>query len=294
MDKNFWNTLADSISEALGETYTVREQRSVGGGCINSAYRVSDGRRSLFVKLNEASSLDMFEAEQAGLLALAQTESIRVPRPLTSGVAANQAYLVMEDLDLSGRADPVRLGHQLAAMHGAGGDHFGWQRDNTIGATPQPNPRSFDWVEFYGRHRLGFQLDLAARHGHGGVLQRKGEQVAEHFAALFSGYAPVPSLLHGDLWGGNVGGAADGTPAIFDPAVYYGDREADIAMTELFGGFGRDFYAAYDEAWPRDSGYTVRRTLYNLYHILNHLNLFGAGYAGQAESMMDRLLAELR
>ena len=134
---------------------------------------------------------------------------------------------------------------------------------------------------------------MAARKGGGGSLQRKGAELMECCQSLFTDYMPPPSLLHGDLWSGNCAFSANGAPLIFDPAVYYGDREADIAMTELFGGFGGDFYAAYNEAWPLDAGYKVRKTFYNLYHIINHFNLFGGGYASQAEGMIDRLLAEL-
>src|SRR5208283_1970991 len=138
--------------------------------------------------------------------------------------------------------------------------------------------------------RLGFQLDLAARKGYGGKLQELGHQLMERLPEFFEGYHPQPSLLHGDLWGGNHACTSDGAPVIFDPAPYYGDREADLAMTELFGGFDQEFYTAYRAAWPPDAGYTTRRILYNLYHILNHANLFGGGYARQAEGMMQSLL----
>ena len=178
-------------------------------------------------------------------------------------------------------------------MHRTTRAEFGWVRDNTIGATPQPNTPDPDWVRFWARQRLGFQLALAARNGHGGALQRLGETLLGRLPDLLD-HAPAPSLLHGDLWGGNLGYMRDGEPVIYDPAVYYGDREADLAMTELFGGFGGDFYAAYREAWPLDPGYASRRDLYNLYHVLNHLNLFGGGYLGQALNLLGRLLAQVR
>jgi fructosamine-3-kinase len=149
-------------------------------------------------------------------------------------------------------------------------------------------------VRFYVQHRLRFQLELAAQSGFTGRLTERGALLCERVAGLFDGYHPVPSLLHGDLWGGNWAADASGHPVIFDPAVYYGDREADIAMTRLFGGFGASFYAAYDAAWPLAPGAEERRTLYNLYHVLNHLNLFGGGYLGQAQAMIDLLLAAAR
>jgi fructosamine-3-kinase len=182
-------------------------------------------------------------------------------------------------------------GRQLAAMHRGTAKAFGWGRDNTVGATPQHNDWQADWVAFWRDRRLGFQLAEAARNGYRGRLQALGERLCERFAVLVD-HDPAPSLLHGDLWGDNIGFTGAGEPVIFDPATYYGDREAELAMTELFGGFSADFYAAYREAWPIDPGYTVRKTLYNLYHVLNHLNLFGGGYGGQAERMMQQLLAE--
>ncbi|MDH5513031.1 MAG: fructosamine kinase family protein, partial [Gammaproteobacteria bacterium] len=184
-----------------------------------------------------------------------------------------------------------RLGRELAQMHRATQKQFGWRHDNTIGSTPQINTPASDWVGFWREHRLGFQLELAARNGRN--LMRRGERLLADLGNFFRTYHPEPSLLHGDLWGGNVG-ATEGQPVIFDPAVYYGDREADLAMTELFGGFSARFYQAYQEAWPLDTGYKVRKTLYNLYHVLNHFNLFGGGYASQAERMMDALLGDLR
>jgi fructosamine-3-kinase len=291
---NTWQIIAEHIAQASAKPFDPVEPRHVGGGCINTAVRLTDGEHAYFVKLNQASLLDMFEAESEGLQAMAKTETIRVPRPLCSGLTSNQAYLVMEYIEM-GHADRQNrgiAGRQLAEMHRASWHEFGWHRDNTIGSTPQPNTPSSSWVDFWREHRLGFQLRLAARNGYGGSLQRGGERLLESFHYLID-HDPQPSLLHGDLWGGNIAYDQEGQPVIFDPAVYYGDREADLAMTELFGGFGNAFYDAYRETWPLAPGYATRKTLYNLYHILNHLNLFGGGYLGQASSMIDRLLAEI-
>jgi fructosamine-3-kinase len=185
------------------------------------------------------------------------------------------------------------LGQQLAHLHRASAARFGWHRDNTIGATPQPNPWTESWIEFWRTQRLAFQLQLAARNGHTGGLQRRGEQLLVRLDALLA-HDPARSLLHGDLWGGNAAATAAGEPVLFDPACYYGDRETDLAMTELFGGFAPAFYSEYRAAWPLDAGYGARRDLYNLYHVLNHLNLFGGGYRAQAEGMIERLLSEVR
>ena len=290
---SFWGAIAQHISSATGTAFAVQERDSVGGGCINTAAVLQQGERRYFVKLNDADRLSMFEAEAEGLKEIAQTHGVRVPLPVCSGTVEDHAYLVLEHIDLKS-ADArslEQLGQGLARMHRATRAQFGWRLDNTIGSTPQINTPCADWVEFWHEHRLGFQLRLAVRNGRN--LMPKGERLMAELGSFFRSYQPVPSLLHGDLWGGNVG-ASGGQPVIFDPAVYYGDREADLAMTELFGGFSNRFYQAYQESWPLDAGYEVRKTLYNLYHILNHFNLFGGGYGSQAERMIDSLLSELR
>jgi fructosamine-3-kinase len=266
----------------------------VAGGCINTGVRLTDGERSYFVKLNSSNLQDMFEAESEGLQALADTRSIRVPTPVCSGVSGDQAYLVMEFVEMGqGSRDGVEAaGRLLAAMHRVSQPYFGWHRDNTIGSTPQPNHKRDAWIDFWREQRLGFQLQLAGENGYRGNLQRLGGRLLDRFHHLLD-HQPAPSILHGDLWGGNLSYDRLGQPVIYDPAVYFGDREADLAMTELFGGFGSRFYAAYRESWPLSPGYTTRKVLYNLYHILNHLNLFGGGYLSQAEGMIDRLLAEV-
>ena len=265
----------------------------VGGGCINRGYRLQGVEGEFFVKLNSAASRTMFEAEAHGLREIAATGTLRVPHAICTGSDQSQAWIVLEYLPLisATRATMARLGEQLAALHRVTGAHYGWTRDNTIGSTPQVNTPTADWIEFWRRSRLGFQLDLAARNGHGGTLQRHGAELIERLPEFFADYRPPASLLHGDLWGGNASATIGGTPVVFDPAVYYGDREADLSMTELFGGFPREFYDAYAGAWPLDHGYRRRRDLYNLYHVLNHLNLFGGGYRAQAEGIIRALLA---
>jgi protein-ribulosamine 3-kinase len=287
------NDIAAAITRATGTAFVPSQQASMGGGCINQAFKLSDGRQHFFVKTNSAACLPMFEAEAAGLEEILATHSLRAPKPVCHGTSEGAAWLVLEYLELGGRGRGAELGQQLAKMHGKTATRFGWKRDNTIGSTPQPNPWTESWIDFFRDQRLGHQLELAAHKGYGSGLQCKGERLRAELGAFFIDYQSVPSLLHGDLWGGNAGYTRSAEPVIFDPAVYYGDREADLAMTELFGGFGEDFYAAYQEAWPLDAGYDVRKTLYNFYHILNHAYLFGGGYVGQAQSMLDRLLTEL-
>jgi fructosamine-3-kinase len=286
--------IAAAIARATGEPFTPRAERTAGGGCINSARIIegSDGRR-YFVKTNAARHLAMFEAEAEGLAAIAATGTLRVPQPICCGTSGETAWLVLEYLPMGGRGDAGEMGRRLAALHRHTWDRYGWQRDNTIGSTPQINTPCNTWIEFYRTHRLGYQFALAARRGAPRRLLERGERLLAGLDGFFVGHAPLPSLLHGDLWGGNFG-YVDGEPVVFDPAVYHGDREADLAMTELFGGFSGDFYAAYREAWPLEAGYRVRRDLYNLYHVLNHYNLFGGGYLDEAERMTAALLAHLR
>lgn len=286
--------LASAIAAATGRGFEAARATAVGGGCINRGLVLEgrDGRR-FFAKLNDARHAEMFAAEAEGLRELEAAAAIRVPRAITHGVAGAEAYLVLEWLPLGGMGSGAELGRRLAALHRVSGHSHGWRRDNTIGATPQHNAPNSDWVAFFREHRLGFQLRLARERQAPGDLIDLGERLLADMHVFFAAHRPTPSLLHGDLWGGNYG-YADGEPVLFDPAVYFGDREADLAMTELFGGFPADFRAAYREAWPLDAGYATRRTLYNLYHVLNHFNLFGGGYAGQARAMMAGLLAETR
>jgi fructosamine-3-kinase len=290
---NGWQAIADAISANTGQVFKPRPPNAVAGGCINSAFKLTDDRQSWFVKTNSTDRLNMFEAEAAGLNALAATGTIRVPAALCCGTTDGLAFIVIAHIDLGqGSRDGWRqAGQALAALHRHGAERFGWERDNTIGATPQHNDWADNWIDFWRNRRLGFQLGEAARNGYRGRLQALGEKLMSRFPALID-HAPQPSLLHGDLWSGNLSFDHHGTPVVYDPATYYGDREADLAMTELFGGFTADFYAAYQASWPTDPGYPSRKRLYNLYHVLNHLNLFGGGYGAQAEHLMQQLLAD--
>jgi fructosamine-3-kinase len=268
----------------------------MGGGCINEAFQLEGRSRSLFLKLNSADRLGMFTAEAAGLEAIVASNTLRAPRPIAWGVAGQRSWLALEFIQFtaSGANGGALLGEQLAAMHRSSAQAFGWERDNTIGATLQPNPWTADWAGFFRDQRIGHQLRLARENGLPGDSLERLQRLLEAIPALLQGHSPKPSLLHGDLWGGNWGVSEDGSPVVFDPAVYYGDREADLAMTDLFGGFDRAFYQAYNAAWPLAPGYDTRKHLYNLYHILNHFNLFGAGYASQAKALAEQLLSETR
>ena len=290
-DSDVWK----GIEEKIGSGFKIERRTSLSGGSINSASRIEGGNREFFVKINQAGRLNMFEAESEGLREMASTGTVGVPQPVACGIRGERSFLLLESLvlkSLTAQSNRI-LGEQLAAMHSKPQSGFGWVRDNTIGSTLQRNNQTSDWIRFWREHRLVFQLELAETNGCQSSLIDIGVLLCEKFHLFFEDYSPVPSLLHGDLWAGNAAEDDAERPVIFDPACYYGDRECDIAMTELFGGFGEDFYRSYNEAWPLDQGYRVRKTLYNLYHILNHFNLFGGGYQGQAESMTRSLLAEL-
>ncbi|MEA5507460.1 fructosamine kinase family protein [Halotia wernerae UHCC 0503] len=285
-----WTEIDTHITQVTGEKFKTQHKCSVSGGCINQGYAVSNGDLTYFVKLNQASQVAMFEAEGLGLEEMLATASIRVPKPICWGKAGNSSYIILEWLEMGGNNpnSSQEMGRKLAAMHKTTSSQgFGWKINNTIGSTLQINTWAADWVEFYAQHRLGDQFQLARRRG--GNFPKQDKLLAA-IPELLANYEVQPSLLHGDLWCGNAGCTVSGEPVIFDPATYFGDREVDIAMTELFGGFPAAFYQGYNEVFPLDAGYEKRKTLYNLYHILNHFNLFGGGYGSQANRMIDQIL----
>ena len=284
------------LSELLGGTFEPHPSLRVHGGCINDSFRWESSNGPAFVKIASAQDLPMLEAEADGLRELDAGNSIRVPTVLASGAEGNGAFLALEWVELSRASgeEQARLGAQLAHQHRVLATQFSGHRDNTIGSTQQVNTWTDDWLPFFREHRLRFQLRLAEGNGYHGKLQESGARLLERLDVLLGEHRPAPSLLHGDLWGGNVGADPSGAPVIFDPAVYFGDREADLAMTRLFGGFSREFYEAYESAWPLPESASERIEVYNLYHVLNHLNLFGTGYLSQAQAIIDKLLGLTR
>ena len=314
-----WDTISAHISEVTGDKFAIDNRHSVSGGCINLGYSISSSSRIYFAKITQVSQVAMFEAEALGLQQMRETQTIRVPEPICWGTEGNSAYIVLEWLNLGGRAGDsawAEMGRKLAAMHKyippssplpRGGEEvnsgllregeeansgllrraFGWDINNTIGSILQINNWRANWAEFWAEHRIGYQLKLAkSRGGH----FPQGGRLLKLIPELLAGHRPEPSLVHGDLWSGNAGVTPAGEPVIFDPATYFGDREVDIAMTELFGGFPAQFYRGYNQVLPLDSGYEKRKNIYNLYHILNHFNLFGGSYESQANQMINRIL----
>ncbi|MCC6904667.1 MAG: fructosamine kinase family protein [Anaerolineae bacterium] len=274
---------------AAGASSPVRRASPVGGGDINEAALVETTQACYFVKWHRNPPPGFFEGEADGLQRLAASGAIRVPWVIGAGAAEGASFLILEWIERGGKTPAAAelLGRQLAALHRPPLPAFGLDRDNTLGTLPQPNTPRTSWMAFYRDQRLGVQRDLAARNG---LLPaeraRRLDRLMGSLDHWINEAAVWPALLHGDLWGGNWIVSADGGPVLIDPAVYAGDREMDLAMASLFGGFPERFFAAYAEALPLPPGAAERQPLYQLYYLLCHLNLFGEGYGGP----VDRIL----
>jgi fructosamine-3-kinase len=285
-----WTQIARHITQTTEKPFEIEKSHPVSGGCINQGYAVSGNGLIYFVKINQANQEAMFAAEALGLKQIHATKTIRVPEPICWGIAEKSSYLVLEWLEFGGGNSQSweKMGRNLAHLHQVSlSDRFGWHCNNTIGSTPQINTISNNWADFFAHQRIGYQLRLAKERG--GNFPDE-DQVIPAISEILSQHQPHPSLVHGDLWSGNAAITVDGEPVILDPATYWGDREVDLAMTELFGGFPAAFYRGYNDVFPLDAGYQKRKTLYNLYHILNHFNLFGGGYASQVNRMLQEIL----
>jgi len=290
-----WNQIAEKLQHEVGKELIITSAQRVMGGDINESYSINatDGT-CFFIKTNAKHRLPMFEAELDGLAVVAASNTIRVPNVYFYGQTDTESYLILEYLEFGQRRDDRQLGHQLAAMHECTQADFGWNTNNTIGSTVQINSLHSNWCEFWVDNRLSPQLEIAKANNCGTDLLDLGLKLIEKSPCLFANHNPDASLLHGDLWGGNAACLHDGTPVIFDPAIYFGDREVDLAMMELFGGFNKNCFAAYHESWQIDqSGYRLRKPYYNLYHLLNHYNLFGDSYYQQCIESLQRILAEI-
>lgn len=287
-----WSRICKRLSKTVGKEITYLSHQSISGGCINSSYKLQTNGGPFFVKANSIDTLSMLQTEALSLQAIEASNTIRAPKWLHVSEIRDRAVLILEYIPMqeSSKTGMQRLGEQLAKMHQVTHQQFGWSCDNFIGKTAQPNASEDSWVTFLKKHRLGHQIELCQSKG---LILEGGQRLLENLAGFFKHYAPLPSLLHGDLWGGNIGFDLGGAPVIFDPACYYGDREADIAFTEMFGGFSHKFYDSYNTVFPLNQGYDVRKRLYNLYHELNHYNLFGGGYGKQAQQTVNYLLTQV-
>jgi fructosamine-3-kinase len=288
-------TWAHAVAAALKwSSHRLHVQPVAGGDTCKSFLLFSSSQRA-FVKSAATGQVDLFHAEADGLEALATIGSIRVPQVLAVGQSEEPklAWLALEALDLQTRNERVdrALGQQIADLHGQGHERFGWRRDNFLGKTPQSNQPQEDWVTFFSAQRLRPQLNPILASIKDRQLESLLAQLIPLWKKLASGYKPARSLLHGDLWSGNAAALADGSPVIFDPAVHVGDRECDLAMADLFGGYHSAFFKAYEAKWPLPEGWQERREFYQLYHLLNHANLFGGSYLATVKRRIQRLQA---
>ena len=272
----------------------IMDTKNLSGGCISNAYKIKmKSDKSYLLKINNDSPTDMFEKEAHGLNELQKPDVIRVPG---AKIFSNN-YIVTEFIE-SGRKSGSFFrvfGKQFADLHKYKGTAFGFFEDNYIGSTPQKNmtegSEDKDWSEFYFNKRLLLQLMLCEKNGYTSEeLTKSFGRLENKIGEILKGSEEEPSLLHGDLWSGNYMVDDEGNPCIIDPAVYYGHREADLGMTKLFGGYPEEFYASYNESYPLKDGWKYRESIYKLYHVLNHLNLFGRGYYSQAVSLIKYYL----
>lgn len=270
----------------VGGYNSILSTKPVGGGCINNGMVLETiSGKTFFLKTNGNSPEDMFAREAEGLKILNVDDGPRIPIPYLW----RPGFILMEDLASTSREQDYwsNFGRKLACLHQHSMDRFGFPHDNYIGSTPQVNPWTEDGYEFFGQSRLTFQAHLAHE---AGLLNQEELDAVENLVDHLPEIIPVQpaSLIHGDLWGGNAITGPNGEPALIDPAVHYGWAEAELAMTTLFGSFPGLFYQAYQEVRPLEVGYQQRFPIYNLYHLLNHLNLFGMGYLGQVRSVLKR------
>ncbi len=282
--------LRSTIDSALNAD--IQHVSHIGGGSINQSYRVETKSGKVFVKANKDAPKEFFVAEIAGLQALRQASVIRVPEVIANGITdGGTNYLVLEWIPAGKRTRETseRLGRQLAQLHQTTAEAYGWAEDNYIGELPQYNRWEDSWVTFYASQRLATQTEIAAKRGY--LTRKRGQQLHHlqtNLGTLINETHLTPALLHGDLWGGNWMVDEKSNPVLIDPAIYYGNREVDLAMSRLFGGFSQTFYDAYAEVYPLPAGYVERSDIYQLYYLLVHLNLFGEGYGSKVDSILQR------
>ena len=289
-----WQQVQQLITNTTNKPFIVKKQWPISGGDVNQAFGISDGENCYFVKLNQQSAYDMFVQEAKGLAALAECKALVVPKVIGYGSAQSMSYLVLEHLYFAKRCNEIVFAKALANLHlKSANSHvsqtFGFEEDNFIGRTLQINTWHDNWGAFFTQCRLKSQLDILRKQGKNAKWMDDLERNFAKVSDILTAHKPQASLLHGDLWQGNYDTLADGRSTLFDPAVYYGDSEADLAMMTLFGRPSDEFFDTYQQIKPIPSGFELRRTIYNLYHILNHANLFGDSYLYQAESMVGEV-----
>ncbi|MCR9253375.1 MAG: fructosamine kinase family protein [bacterium] len=288
-DSRLQQFLESIIFQTFGKNPSITEIQYVGGGCINNTLKVSFDKEQYFVKWNEDEENDMFQKEELGLSKLREVNSLNIPKTYQFGRIEGRNYLIMEFIEREATKDDFWeiLGQNLAALHQNTQDTFGLDHNNYIGRLPQKNDKKSNWIDFLIDNRFEVQLGLAIYNG----------LINSDFAKKFRNlYPQLPgllvqepsSLLHGDLWSGNFMVGRKGLPFLIDPAIYYGNREVEIAFTQLFGGFDRKFYNAYNEVLPLESDFQTRAEIYNLYPLLVHVNLFGTSYLSGIQRVLNK------
>lgn len=284
------DSIKEHIQQATGQR--IAESNSVSGGSINRAAKVtlSDGK-ICFLKWNTSADPRMFSVEKKGLALLSSADAnLHIPKVIVTGETDNGTGFLLQQFVAEGQANPnsaSEFGQALAGLHKHHNEKFGLDYDNYIGRLPQSNTWHENWIDFFIQERMEPQLAMATDAG------KLGANTTAHFQSMYKQLPDIfpdepPSLLHGDLWGGNYFFDKNGKATIYDPAVYYGHREIELAFTHLFGGFPSNFYAAYEEEYPLTSGFSQRKDIYNLYPLLVHTNLFGGSYARQVEGIVGQ------
>jgi len=285
-----WPQLEDRFKSDFGSSFELHSAEPVPGGDINLGFQLDTSQGLFFIKLNTPDKLEMFESERDGLLELAKCSALVVPEPISVGQNSNAAFLCMSWLDLKPDLEHGPLGEAIAALHDPIGLQFGARKNNFIGTTVQHNGWSDDWATFFWEKRLEPQIFLMLEAA-SSFPEEALDPLKIKVVDVLQEYSFVPSLVHGDLWNGNIGTTVDGKPAIFDPAVYWGHAETDLAMARLFGGFSEAFYTTYKASRPTLDGEEDRLLIYQLYHLLNHYNLFGGNYLDQCVRQIGKIMA---
>jgi protein-ribulosamine 3-kinase len=281
------------LKPVFGQEVKVQSSSQTEGGCINQTHilQLTNGER-VFLKQNSHPPVDFFAIEAKGLDILRQAvKGPRIPKPLAWQDSDKPTFLILEYIEKSSPTldFPVCFARSLAELHRNTHHSFGLDHDNYIGSTPQNNTQDTDGIAFFRDQRLGYQQELARKSGKLPVsIDKSLSKLCDRLENYLDISGEKPALLHGDLWSGNYFPDRDQTPCIFDPAVYFGLREADLAMTELFGRLPQQFYDAYHDTFPLNPGYEERKDLFNLYHLLNHLNLFGGSYLSSVEQVLKK------
>jgi fructosamine-3-kinase len=290
----------EALHQLVDGSVSVAAVERVGGGCISETFRLlvssENGKQNhWFVKINDSSFLDNFQCERNGLAAIGQSGAIRTPKPIATGLSNDRAWLILEWIDRTTQTSAFfnRLGRQLAELHRCtSGDEIGWRENNFLGTSIQNNTPIGDWVDFFAQHRIESQLKTAVdRHSIPSRLVKDTTSILSQMPSLLSGSEKKTSLIHGDLWSGNYLSDSAGNPVLIDPAIYRGNREAEFGMLRLFGNCPLNFYRAYDQEFPLLEGWQRRCDVYTLYHLLNHLNLFGFGYLDDCTRMCQKILS---